>query len=197
LQVSDDESWRSVGNRYGAQLGSLEAILRTRSYFLIHYSGDPAFRTASQIARNLFQYFGADSELLDADKTTSHTGNNIRVLYGPSVALADIGQFPLQIETHGLSVVDAVGLKTVYPFEAGQGALFLRPLPAERLEMVVWGFDVAGLHQASRLVPMLTGVGQPDFVITSKQCSWKGAAGVLAMGFFDHGWNVSQASYIT
>lgn len=50
------------------------------------------------------------------------------------------------------------------------GALFLRPLDGERLELVVWGADVAGLEHAARLVPALTGVGQPDFVILSAKC---------------------------
>lgn len=77
------------------------------------------------------------------------------------------------------------------------GAIFLRPLLNERLELVVWGFDQQGLRQAARLVPMLTGVGQPEFVVVSQRCAWEGAAGVLAMGSFDNFWNVSEASFVS
>lgn len=37
---------------------------------------------------------------------------------------------------------------------------------------------------AARLVPMLTGVGQPDFEIDDMMMSWKGTGGELATGFF-------------
>lgn len=94
-------------------------------------------------------------------------------------------------------VRDASDLLRKYPFEEGLGAAFLRPLPDERLELVIWGYDDAGLRQAARLVPMLTGVGQPDFVVVSQRCRWKGADGVLAMGFFDHAWEISKASFFT
>jgi len=52
------------------------------------------------------------------------------------------------------------------------------------LELDVWGSDARGLEIAARLVPMLTGVGQPDFVIADKTMLEQGAGGVLAMGFF-------------
>ena len=96
----------------------------------------------------------------------------------------------LYIRGHG-------GTETIFPFEVGMGAIFLRPLLDERLEVVVWGFDKQGLRQAARLMPMLTGVGQPDFIVVSKRCAWEGAAGVLALGSFDNFWRVSEASFIS
>ena len=96
----------------------------------------------------------------------------------------------LYIRRHG-------GTIAIFPFEVGMGAIFLRPLPGERLELVVWGFDKQGLRQAARLVPMLTGVGQPDFVVVSRKCTSKGAAGVLAMGSFDNFWKVSEGSFFS
>lgn len=97
----------------------------------------------------------------------------------------------------GISIRDALGNTRLYPSDEGLGAIFLRPLPDERLNLVVWGFDDAGLRSAARLVPMLTGVGQPDFIVVSKVCAWKGAAGILALGFLDHRWNVSKTSYLS
>jgi hypothetical protein len=46
-------------------------------------------------------------------------------------------------------------------------------------------------------LPMLTGVGQPDFIIVSKRCAWEGAAGVHAMGSFDNSWGVSETSFVS
>lgn len=63
--------------------------------------------------------------------------------------------------------------------------------------MVVWGFDKRGLRTAARLVPMLSGVGQPDFIVVGNESTWKGHAGIVAMGFLDYAWNVSQASYLS
>lgn len=76
------------------------------------------------------------------------------------------------------------------------GVIFLRPLEDEKLELVVWGSDIEGLEQAARLVPTLTGVGQPDFLVLSESCRWKGHAGLYAACFFDHSWRISPGSYI-
>ena len=61
---------------------------------------------------------------------------------------------------------------------------------------MVWGVDLVGLEQAARLVPALTGVGQPDFVVMSAECRLLGHAGVYAAGFFDYSWQISESSYI-
>ena len=107
------------------------------------------------------------------------------------------GSMPLRISDHGVVLKDSMDIKRLYPFEGGIGAIYVAPLPNERLELVTWGYDEEGLRQAARFVPMLTGVGQPDFIIVRRKCAWQGAAGVLAMGFFDHNWKVTQGSYLT
>ena len=150
-----------------------------------------------QIANNLFQYFGADSEILvDDEKPGLGIGNIITVALGNHI-IPESPFFAIKIDpTRGLSITDTYGKEKVHRFEAGLGAIYLRPLPDERLELVVWGFDEAGLVLAARLVPMLTGVGQPDFVVIGRESAWKGATGARAMGFFDHAWNISPASYL-
>lgn len=75
------------------------------------------------------------------------------------------------------------------------GAVLLRPLADERLELVIWGYDDDGLHRAARLLPMVTGVGQPEYVIVGPKCAWKGTGGVLAMGSFNASWNITEASF--
>ena len=184
--------------RYGAQLGPLDSILRTSGRFLIRTSSKETLDTALQVSRNLFQYFAADSEIIDLDAALAfHQANIISVALGcdlpPSASwfrsvdlLAD----------HGLVVRKCNGQERVFQFEEGLGAIFLRPLPLGRLELVIWGYDCCGLRLAARLLPMLTGVGQPDFIIVSKRCAWEGAAGVYAMGSFDNSWGVSETSFV-
>jgi hypothetical protein len=63
--------------------------------------------------------------------------------------------------------------------------------------LVVWGVDAASLQVAARLVPMMTGVGVPDFVIADSRMLWKGIEGTLAMGFLDEKWLVSSNAILS
>lgn len=194
--MSHDRQWLAE-QRHGAQLGPLDSILRSVGRFLIRTSA-PVSDVALQIARNFFQYFAADSEIIDLGAAIgSQSGNVISVILGSESTMIGSHSDPIGLEKGGgLYVRRRGGIKRVFPVEVGMGAIFLRPLPNERLELVVWGFDKQGLRAAARLMPMLTGVGQPDFVVVSRRCAWEGAAGVLAMGMFDNFWKVSEASYV-
>lgn len=151
-----------------------------------------------QIARNLFQYFGADAEIIEsASAYQGEVGNLIRVEKGSTISPSHLPSYPITVDQgKGICIRDARGSERLYGFEEGLGALYLSPLPHERLELKIWGFDEDGLRQAARLLPMLTGVGQPDFILVRKRCAWEGAGGVLGMGSFDSFWNVSEASFL-
>ena len=151
-----------------------------------------------QIARNLFQYFGADAEIIDsASAYKGKAGNVISVEKGSMISPSHHPSFPISIDQgKGICVRNARGSVRLFEFEEGLGALYLTPLPNERLELKIWGFDDDGLGRAARLVPMLTGVGQPDFVLVRKRCGWEGAAGVLGMGSFDSFWNITEGSFL-
>lgn len=195
--MSHDRQWLTE-QRHGAQLGPLDSILRSAGRFLIRTSASVS-DVAVQIARNLFQYFAADSEIMDLSAAVgSQSGNVISVTLGSdSLMLGSHSESIGLDDSVGLYIRRRGGIKKVFPFEVGMGAIFLRPLLDERLELVVWGFDKQGLRRAARLMPMLTGVGQPDFVVIGRRCAWEGAAGVLAMGSFDNFWRVSDASFIS
>ena len=195
--MSRDHQWLTE-QRHGAQLGPLDSILRSVGRFLIRTSPHVS-DIALQISRNLFQYFAADSEIMDINAAVgSKSGNVISVTLGSISSATATHSDPIGVENGGgLFIRRREGLKTVFPFEAGMGAVFLKPLFDERLELVMWGVDKQGLRQASRLMPMLTGVGQPDFIIVSKRCAWEGAAGVLAIGSFDNFWKVTEASFVS
>lgn len=196
--MSCEKDWQSVSQRYGAQLGALDAVLRTRGRLIVQYQHQGTVRIATQIAQNLYQYFAADCEIMDSvGVATASPGNLISVVQGPKDTSWNLASYAVELRSNkGIYIRDATGQSSHYPFAEGLGAVFLQPLADERLQLVVWGFDEAGLRYASRLVPMLTGVGQADFVVVSKECLWKGTAGVLAMGFFDFAWNVSYGSFL-
>ena len=198
--MEKDGGWRSLIHRHGRQIGRMNAILRTKGGFDIYSMHKGGHAVALQISRNLYQYFSAGSRLyLSGMQPTSTYGNIITVSLHPESPPSLLSTFPVRICSKGL-VVDssyAEQGQIVYPNQEGLGAICLRPLADECLELFIWGYDEAGLRRAARLLPMLTGVGQPDFVILSKECAWKGIGGVLAMGFFDSFWKISAGSYLT
>ncbi|KAL8789590.1 MAG: hypothetical protein Q9213_001026 [Squamulea squamosa] len=181
------------------QLGALDAILDTRNHFII-LTPNELLPLAVQISRNLLQYFGADAEIIGSDQPNRTIGGNKIILSLGSAGqlLSPAGQVGSIIidQEQGLCVRGIDGHLTVYGFKKGLGAIFLRPGTDGTLELVVWGFDSLGLRLSARMVPMLTGVGQPDFVIVSRECAWKGAAGVHALGFFDNSWNIAESSAV-
>ena len=200
IQVSSDESWQSLGQRYGKQIGAMDAFLRTTSSFSIKVSGH-CMELALQLSRNFLQYYGADSNILryGDEHTDDHdlAGNEIIILDVGNMNPSAPPDFPVQVNANSISVRDSDGHITEFPKEPGLGGIFLQPLDNERLQLVIWGADVDGLRQAGRLVPMLAGGGQPDFIILGESSRWKGHGGALAMGFFDYQWNTSKASLIT
>ena len=196
--MTSGKGWQCIGQRHGTQRGALDAVLQTTSALLVQSQNCQTFAIASQISRNLFQYFAADSEIISIVRDEKATrGNTISIVQGIENTSWSISSYAIEVRPEsGICVRHATGYQKCYPFVKGLGAVYLQPLAGERLQLVVWGFDETGLRYASRLVPMLTGVGQADFIIVSRECLWKGAAGVLAMGFFDHAWNISHASYM-
>ncbi|EUC45677.1 hypothetical protein COCMIDRAFT_36575 [Bipolaris oryzae ATCC 44560] len=184
--------------RNGRQLGSMTAVLRTQGSFIIRHSGSMATsHIALQVSRNLHQYFKADTQILPSVSNSippDSSGNVITLGIASSLPPFQ-SSFPIYVSESGVIVRDYRGQEHQYGEEAS-GAAFLRPLEGERLELVLWGSDEAGLQQAARILPIMTGVGQPDFVIFGKSAKWKGIEGVLAMGFFDSNWEITPASVI-
>lgn len=187
-----------ISRRHGRQLGSMTAILRSQGPFVIrHPAVNNTSHVALQISRNMHQYFHADSILIPSlsDPMGSNTtGNIITIAIGEKIPSSS-PDFPLQIGDKQLTVRDHQGRTHTYRDEA-RGAAFLRSAGGERLELVIWGADEDGLRQAARIVPMVTGAGQPDFVVFGESASWRGIQGTLAMGFFDSNWEVTPSSVI-
>ncbi|KAK2766177.1 hypothetical protein FQN54_007693 [Arachnomyces sp. PD_36] len=218
-QVSTDDGWRGLSQRYGRQMGSLDAFLRTPGPFRIRSCSPVVDEVALQISRNLFQYLGADSEMARGgvcaeEEHGEGVGNVVTVAVGKDLPPSRLRAFPIRVEEDRLSLWTRCGgggggegtrgdspselCEHHYGFNEGEGmgAVFLRPVEGERVELVVWGVDEVGVRQAARLLPILTGVGQPDFVVVGGSCRWKGHAGALAAGFLDRSWQISAASYV-
>jgi predicted esterase len=197
--VCGARSWKGLSTRHGRQRGSLDAILRTLSSFRIRACSNEVQEAALQVSRNLMQYYRADSEIGTSEQHdgVSIAGNVITLAVGKAPPSALLQNFPVQICEGSIDLrrPNTNVLKRI-PSQPGLGMAFLRPLLDENLELVLWGFDSVGLEQAMRMVPTLSGAGQPDFVVLGNDARWKGVAGVLAMGFFDHAWEISQSSYL-
>ena len=197
-ETTTDFSWRDF--RSGRQLGALDAILRSNGTFMIVRHSKEAAHIALQISRNLCQYYAADTEIVDDyEQAVSATGNVISVATGSNHPFSKGDRFPIDV-AYGVSIRDREGEGYwVYSPDKGAGvaAIYLRPLPDERLELVVWGSDEEALDVAARLVPMMTGSGQPDFVVADKTMLWKGLEGTLALGMFDSYWNVTNMGFFS
>lgn len=193
--------WKPVRERHGRQRGTMSAILHSSGPFQIVSCVSESFGLAVQVSRNLLQYYGADADILefsDHAEAARHGGNVITLALGTRVPEPYFQVFPIQITPEGVYLCHLSNQRSrTYVVAEGLGAIFLRPLPKERLELLVWGYDLLGLRHAAKLIPTLTGAGQPDFVITSKKSGWLGQAGAMAMGFFDYSWNISDASYLS
>ncbi|QIX01796.1 hypothetical protein AMS68_007313 [Peltaster fructicola] len=184
------------------QHGGLEAILRSNGTIYLFSHSPGTENVATEIANNLMQYFSADVEVAMLYETTHlGSGNVISLAYGPDMpsGLQDCAtSCRMDIDKQGrLNISTAT--RVAHSFDISRNnivaAAFLRPLPDHRLELVFWGVDLASLRLSVCLLPLMTGSGQPDFVIATQQMLSRGLGGVFAMGFFDSSWCPSTASY--
>ncbi|KXT16256.1 hypothetical protein AC579_456 [Pseudocercospora musae] len=199
LEATSSDNTRPIIRRMGNQLGQMDSILRTRGPFQILQHSAQADHIALQISRNLCQYFAADTIVSkDWDQAFASTGNIISVAIGKDLPQGYFQNHPIQVEKgKKIHIRHFFGDPGNYDdfADLGLAAIFLRPLPMGRLELVVWGSDASMLEVAARLVPLMPGSGQPDFVVMDKTMLAKGLEGVLAMGFFDNFWEVSKNSF--
>jgi hypothetical protein len=195
----DEDRFQDPRVRQTSQFGSVDAILRSNGPFTIAHSRPDTYQVALQISRNLHQYFAADAEIIHSHTPGNGNGNVITIAVGSHIPPCVIAGFPIQVSesTGRLTVRNSAGSwETPGGSRRAMSAIFLRPLSHNRLELVVWGASVDGVKQAARLVPMVTGTGQADFVIIGDEARWKGADAAY-MGFFDAWWNVSRSSVLT
>ncbi|KAI6889271.1 alpha/beta-hydrolase [Hortaea werneckii] len=184
--------------RQASQQGGINAILKSRGPLYMTYLSAPARKTALQISRNLCQYFAADTVITDDynQSLDAHASNLVTAAIGSDLTgILDGADFPIKVSDDHLQILD----QNIHNYGSHRGlaAAFVRPLPNGRLDLVLWGLDEESLAIAARLAPLMTGTGQPDFVVADRSMLWKGLEGTLALGFFDDDWNVSRNSYFS
>ncbi|KAK4963144.1 hypothetical protein LTR10_000772 [Elasticomyces elasticus] len=195
---ADGNAMPGLPPRQGAQLGAMDAILRSRGDFVITHLSQAAQHNALQISRNLYQYFRADTKLTNRYEDAKAVNGSTLITLAIGTDLPSITDSAINVFHNRLEVVDKdLQLIHAYPTRDHLAAIWVRPRPDERLELVVWGADEEGLDIAARLVPMLSGTGQPDFIVADKTMLWKGVEGTLALGYFDAWWKVSRNAYFT
>ncbi|KAI6810548.1 alpha/beta-hydrolase [Hortaea werneckii] len=200
LLLKEENVWQIVHNsqlpvRQASQQGGMNAVLKSKGPFFITYLSHPAKKIALQISRNVCQYFAADTVITDDYNQSlgARTSNLITVAVGSDLTgILDGADFPIKVFHDHLEILD----QEVHSYGSHRGlaAAFVRPLPNGRLDLVLWGVDEESLAIAARLAPLMTGTGQPDFVVADRSMLWKGLEGTLALGFFDDSWNVSRNS---
>lgn len=205
FQKTDDPSWK-LRERSGRQMGALDTVLGSGSRFSILLPEKDNYESyhydvALEISRNLFQYFAADSEIIVNGSRKPIIGDgNLILLDFPddiSIVIQDVDiNFPITKSGKAIVIVDDRGRRHRYPLEPGMGIIYLYPLPNEQLALVIWGTDEIGLRTAARMLPLRTGVGQPNFIVVGNEMKWGGAGGAKAMGMFDYLWRIYNAVYL-
>ena len=220
-----DGTWHASSPAHGqidTSPGGMDAFLRAaRPVKIVRTSSDSALsHVALHISRSLYQYFGLDSDI--TIDMVSGRSSSVVLGIGGHIAIPT-GRETAEKRDHdgwemvnpstkpeamtGMSVTDSEGTRHIYTDDYGPiGAIFLTQ-PDEKHGspgLRIWGSDAEGLAIAARLLPMIPGGSQPDFIVTSRATMVKGASGSLAMGFFkgsesskNSPWEVSTNSYFT
>ncbi|KAF8468375.1 hypothetical protein BDZ91DRAFT_695632 [Kalaharituber pfeilii] len=188
--------------RTADQMGALDAIFQTKSGFQIVLPTIGQRKSyhealAVEISRNLFQYYGADSVIISEESGLCSQGNYI-LLNLTNSTMCEPGitvEFPVTIFGDTLSIKNKYGRNKTYSAQPGLGAIFLKPVGEHSLAIVIWGVDEEGLRGAARLLPLRTGVGQPNLIVIGREAGWKGVGGVMAMAMFDSEWKIQDGFF--
>ncbi|KAK6534290.1 hypothetical protein TWF281_005618 [Arthrobotrys megalospora] len=201
--ISEDNQWQRL-ERYGSQLSGLQTILNTKGAIKILTQRDGPLseeygKKSTEISRNLFQYYSADTEIGLAQDLPQRWDGNVVVLgkFHLSYIPTELRHtFPIsQSEDGGITFKLSNGETVRYTNRPAMGMIFVFPIEGDgRVGILIWGSDAVGLRRVTRLFPIRTGVSQPDFIVLGGESGWKGAAGALALGMFDSKWQIQPSA---
>jgi len=186
--------------RQWTHFGGLSAILRVSySPLVINATTVELSSLAEQVSRNLNNYFGADTEIvISPNHTQNHIWNQHAIILATGDSLPHPSSqitFPIRIASSSvgsrLEIRSKAGSWRNFASGETHGAIFLRPGLDQGLEIVVWGSNIEMTEQAARLIPLMTGTGQPDWVFCRKEMMWKGVEG-CDMGWFNAWWEIQE-----
>src|SRR5277367_2016646 len=158
-------------------------------------------RIASNIAQDLFIYFGAEVDIrFDYEIKHSALEGNVICLgmedensYVQEVIKSShlATPFPIQAKEGTITINDS---SNMYTYQGdGFGGIYLHPLEQSRLLLIICGTDNKGLERAAKLFPYRTGVGQPDWAVVGPKTGFQGMQGVEAMGYYSNLWGIELA----
>ncbi|KAF2672220.1 hypothetical protein BT63DRAFT_191683 [Microthyrium microscopicum] len=185
------------------QFGGLTAILRgPKQPFIIHAVNDMLFDLALQVSRNLNNYLAANTDIKTPSSGNRSTpnGHKITLALGSELPPVDFQfpegvEFPVRVSPRNSSHLEfrspSGRWRPAVPDQGEVGAIFLRPSKQHGLELVIWGSNLGLAEQAARLVPMITGTGQPDWILCQKEMKWKGLDG-CEVGWFNAWWEIQE-----
>jgi len=180
--------------RSNLHFGGLNAILRSTGPYLIRCTSDDLLPLAIQTSRNLNTYFGAESEILTMSDLNDPAYSSEDWPLTFLVTLAIGGALPPH-PTHPFRFTTTLerqsgkGWQPMVQANEPHAAIYLRPNAVHDLELVIWGSNLAMAEMAARLMPMVSGTGQPDWIVCRKEIAWKGLDG-CEVGWFDAWWKI-------
>src|ERR1700737_1287568 len=166
--------------------GPLTIVIGTKNTGALDFK-----RLATNIAQNVFIYFGAEVDIRFDDEVDDLglSGNVISLgMEDQNTYLRKVVQdfgvehFPIRAENQAIVVNDTIDAHRYSGEETG--AIYLHPLPRSRLLLSICGTDQKGMEKAVRLFPYRTGSGQPDWIVVGPQMGVQGVQGVKAMGYY-------------
>jgi hypothetical protein len=163
-------------------------------------------KIASNIAQNLYIYYGAEVDIrYDHEMDEANLEGNIVALgtedqnsYLQHISSHSpiVKGFPIQTRNRTITVTSS-HRRHVYT-DQDIGAIYLQPLPQNRILLTISGTTQKGIELASRLFPYRTGAGQPDWIIVGPEMGVQGMQGVKAMGYYNNFWDIEgDVSYFS
>ncbi|KAG8805334.1 hypothetical protein FRC17_005560, partial [Serendipita sp. 399] len=188
--AKDNGTWQSLAEpQLVRPSGPMNRILATtRPLTIVIPRSDIYVSYALRIAHSLLSYLRVDTNIAFDDEAlrlhdqASMDCSNLVILGGVDniFGRAVLAKSPSEVRF----TEEGWQLRSYLFNEPGLGILFLHshPVCSSSLVMFVFGMDAEGFERALRLVPLRTGVGVPEWIITSNSADATGAGGILGAG---------------
>ncbi|KAG8780893.1 hypothetical protein FRC15_009190 [Serendipita sp. 397] len=197
----DKRSWRILERPQQVRVsGPMNRILATsQSLTIVTPQSDFYLHSALRIAHNSLSYLRIDSRIVSDEEAFQlfRQGlldcSNLVILGGADnlFGQAILAKFPSVIKfIEGGWIIRGQRFD-----EPGQGIVFLHPHPicSTSLALFVSGTEISGFERALRLIPLRTGVGVPEWIITSNAADSMGAGGLLGAGYWGPDWEWNES----
>ncbi|KAG8790630.1 hypothetical protein FRC17_008875 [Serendipita sp. 399] len=187
--VKDNGSWQTLAEpQLVRPSGPMNRILATTSPLtIIIPRSDIHVSYALQIAHNLLSYLRIDSNIVFDDEALQLHDQDC----SNQVILGGVNNI------FGRAVLAKRPSEVQFTEEGWQLRSYLFNEPglvcSSSLAMFVSGTDAEGFERALRLLPLRTGVGVPEWIITSNFADTTGAGGILGAGYWGSDWKWKES----